>query len=82
MHHIVQRGSALAEAEFGYSVHKQVRGLEPGRPYWYRFTSGGAESAIGRAMTLPPAGTGKLRFAYFSCSHYEYGYFSPYRPAA
>jgi len=82
MHHIVQRGAALAEAEFGYSVHKQVRGLRPGRPYWYRFSSGSAQSTIGRAMTLPPHGTDKLRFAFFSCSHYEYGYFSAYRHAA
>jgi len=82
MRHVVQRGRALAEAELGYSVHKQVRGLKPGRPYWYRFTSGSAESSIGRAMTLPPRNIEKLRFAFFSCSHYEYGYFSAYRHAA
>ena len=82
MHHVVQRGVALAEAEFGYSVHKQVRGLKAGRPYWYRFMSGEAQSAIGRAMTLSPHGAEKLRFAFFSCSHYEYGYFSAYRHAA
>jgi len=82
MHHIVQRGRALAEAEYGYSVHKTIRGLKPGRPYWYRFTSGDAASAIGRAMTLPSHGNDALRFAYFSCSHYEYGYFSAYRHAA
>lgn len=33
MHHIVQRGTAIAAAEFGHSVHQQVRGLKPGRPY-------------------------------------------------
>lgn len=82
MHHIVQRGTALAESEWGYSVHKTIKGLKPGRPYWYRFTAGSASSAIGRAQTLPPHGTDKLRFAYFSCSHYEYGYFSAYRHAA
>ncbi|MBS0472875.1 MAG: alkaline phosphatase D family protein [Proteobacteria bacterium] len=82
MHHIVQRGTALAESEWGYSVHKSIKGLKPGRPYWYRFTSGSASSAIGRAQTLPPHGADKLRFAYFSCSHYEYGYFSAYRHAA
>ncbi|MEJ0028101.1 MAG: alkaline phosphatase D family protein [Rhizomicrobium sp.] len=82
MHHIVQRGTALADADFGYSVHKQIRGLRPGRPYWYRFTSGGASSTVGRAMTLPPPGTAALKFAYFSCSNYEHGYFSAYRHAA
>ena len=82
MHHIVQRGSALAESQWGYSVHKTIKGLKPGRPYWYRFTSGSASSAIGRAQTLPPPGADRLSFAYFSCSHYEYGYFAGYRHAA
>jgi alkaline phosphatase D len=82
MRQIVKRGNALAEREFGYSVHQQVRGLKPGRPYWYRFRFGDAASAIGRAMTLPPRGVDKVRFAFFSCSHYEYGYFSAYRHAA
>ena len=82
MNRIVQRGTAIADAAYGYSVHKEIRGLKPGRPYWYRFTSGAADSTIGRAMTLPPRGTNALKFAYFSCSHYEYGYFSAYRHAA
>ncbi|HVE02801.1 MAG TPA: alkaline phosphatase D family protein [Rhizomicrobium sp.] len=82
LRHVVRRGTALAERDFGYAVHANVRGLKPGRPYWYRFRSGGEVSAIGRAMTLPPRGTDSLRFAFFSCSHYEYGYFSAYRHAA
>jgi alkaline phosphatase D len=82
MRRVVRRGTARAGHEFGYSVHQQVRGLKPGRPYWYRFRFGGEVSAIGRAMTLPPRGTDSLRFAFFSCSHYEYGYFSAYRHAA
>src|SRR5258707_8160073 len=83
MRHIVKRGTAYAEARFGYSAHYDFVGLQPGRPYWYRFTSGNAESAIGRAMTLPlPGKTQALKFAYFSCSNYEYGYFSAYRHAA
>ncbi|HTH98601.1 MAG TPA: alkaline phosphatase D family protein [Stellaceae bacterium] len=81
MRQIVRRGKALAEAIYAYSVHKVVRGLEPGRPYWYRFTSGAASSRIGRAMTMPKAGASvdRLRFAYVSCSNYELGYFSAYR---
>ncbi|MEJ1968186.1 MAG: alkaline phosphatase D family protein [Rhizomicrobium sp.] len=82
MKNVVQTGTALAEAQYGYSVHKTIRGLKPGRPYWYSFSSGSAQSRIGRAMTLPAPGNDALKFAYFSCSHYEYGYFSPYRHAA
>ncbi len=78
---VVRRGEATAERAFGYSVHLDVAGLDPGRPYWYRFTSGEAQSPIGRAGTLPATGTplDKLRYGYVSCSNYEHGYFSGYR---
>src|SRR5262245_61815708 len=32
---IAQKGTALARPELGHSVHVEVGGLEPGRPYWY-----------------------------------------------
>jgi alkaline phosphatase D len=78
---IVQRGEATAEAGFGYSVHLDVAGLQPGRHYWYRFSSGDATSTVGRAITLPAPGTAldKLRYGYVSCANYEHGYFSAYR---
>src|SRR5215469_11863085 len=78
---IVRRGSVTAEAAFAYSVHLDVSGLQAGRPYWYRFLSGDAVSAIGRAITLPAAESAlaKLRFGFVSCSNYEHGYFSAYR---
>ena len=58
---VVRRGEATAEQAFAYSVHLDVRGLQPGRPYWYRFTSGDASSRIGRAATLPPADAAPIR---------------------
>ncbi len=78
---VVRHGEATAERAFGYSVHLDVAGIEPGRPYWYRFSSGEAQSPIGRASTLPAAETApdKLRYGYVSCSNYEHGYFSGYR---
>ena len=78
---VVRRGAATAEQAFAYSVHLDVAGLEPGRSYWYRFLSGDAVSATGRAITLPAAETavGKMRFGFASCSNYEHGYFSAYR---
>ena len=33
LHDIVRRGEATAEQAFAYSVHLDVRGLEPGRSY-------------------------------------------------
>jgi alkaline phosphatase D len=81
---IVRHGEATAEQAFAYSVHLDVRGLEPGRPYWYRFTNGDAASRVGRAATLPAsdATPERLRFAVSSCAHYEHGYFSAYRHLA
>jgi alkaline phosphatase D len=81
---IVRRGGATAEAAFAYSVHLDVAGLQAGRSYWYRFLSGDAVSATGRAITLPAAdaAVAKLRFGFVSCSNYEHGYFSAYRHLA
>jgi alkaline phosphatase D len=81
MRTIVQSGQAVAEAAYAHSVHLEVRGLEPGRPYWYRFTSGEVQSRIGRAWTAPAAGQplGRFRFGFVSCANYEHGYFAAYR---
>jgi alkaline phosphatase D len=81
---VVRRGEAIAEQAFAYSVHLDVAGLDPGRPYWYRFRSGDASSRIGRAVTLPKLGSmpDRLKFGFVSCSNYEHGYFSAYRHLA
>jgi alkaline phosphatase D len=84
MRDVVRRGVADAEAAYGWSVHADVAGLLPGRPYWYRFLCGDAASRVGRAMTAPAAGAPveRMRFGFVSCSHYEFGYFSAYRHLA
>ena len=84
MRDVIRRGEATAEQAFAYSVHLDIAGLEPGRPYWYRFISGDAVSRIGRAATLPAPGSplDRLRFGFVSCSNYEHGYFSGYRHLA
>ncbi len=81
MARVVQRGTAVAEAAWGHSVHVEARGLEPDRWYWYRFRAGDAESAVGRTRTAPAPGAapGRLRFAFASCQQYEHGYFGAYR---
>ena len=84
MRDIVRRGVADAEAAYGWSVHADIAGLQPGRPYWYRFLSEDAVSPVGRAMTTVAAGmpVERMRFGFVSCSHYEFGYFSAYRHIA
>ncbi|MBI3982249.1 MAG: alkaline phosphatase D family protein [Gemmatimonadetes bacterium] len=81
---IVKRGTTVASPDFGHSVHVEVEGLEPDRTYWYRFHAGAETSAIGRTRTTPAAAaaTERLRFAFASCQHYEYGYYTAYRHMA
>jgi alkaline phosphatase D len=84
MRSIVRSGTVEADSRLAHSVHVEVAGLEPGRPYWYRFTALGHQSPIGRTRTTPSptARPDRMRFAFASCSHYELGYFSAYRHMA
>src|SRR5687768_4251191 len=50
---IVQRGSAMAAPELGFSIHANVEGLTPDRWYHYRFRTGDAISPAGRLRTAP-----------------------------
>ena len=52
MHDVVRHGEAVAERAFAYSVHLDVSGLQPGRPYWYRFMSGDATSRDRKSTRL------------------------------
>lgn len=81
---IVRRGETLARPELGHSVHVEVDGLEPGRPYWYRFRVGGEVSPTGRTRTAPApdALPSAVRFANVGCQRYEDGYFTAYQHLA
>ena len=81
MRDVVRRGRAMAVAEDAHSVHAEISGLEPDRPYWYRFTALGAASDVARTRTAPRPGTmpARLRFAVASCQQYEQGYYAAYR---
>lgn len=79
MRDVVARGREVARPDLAHSVHAEVRGLEPGRWYWYRFYSGGEESAVGRTKTAPaPGADATFRFAFASCQHYEHGFYTAY----
>ncbi len=84
MNRISQHGTALAEPEWGHSVHIEVEGLEPDRWYWYRFIAGNEESPIGRTKTAPSAGAKPARFsfAFASCQRWDHGLYTAYRDLA
>ena len=81
---IVRQGEELARPELGHSVHVELAGLEPDRPYWYRFQAGGERSINGRARTLPAAAAAPqaLKFGVAGCQSYEDGYYTAYRHMA
>lgn len=60
-----------------HAVHVTVRGLQPGREYWYQFSFGDDESPVGRTRTADPAATA-VRLALASCNSYEAGHFAAY----
>ena len=81
---IAARGTELARPELGFSVHAEVAGLQPARPYFYRFRVGGEVSPVGRTRTAPAADAtpAKLRFLNAGCQHMEHGWFTAWRHAA
>jgi alkaline phosphatase D len=81
---IVARGEELARPEYGHSVHVEVAGLQPDRPYWYRFRAGGDRSFNGRARTLPLSASSPraLRFGVCGCQAWDDGYYTAYRHMA
>ncbi|MFJ4003531.1 alkaline phosphatase D family protein [Streptomyces sp. NPDC090023] len=81
---VVATGSTTATAATDHTVKADIRGLQPGTDYWFRFTSGGADSPVARTRTAPAADAAVpgLRFGVVSCANWEAGYFSPYRHLA
>lgn len=84
MKRVVRRGTFTARREDAHSVHIDVRGLRPGREYWYQFRAQRWTSPVGRTRTAPahhetPAA---LAMAFASCAQYEHGYFTAYRHLA
>lgn len=84
MRKIVASGNVAATPELNHSVRVDVKGLLPGREYFYRFHAGGATSIVGRTRTAPApdAPADKFRFAFASCQSYEPGFYTAHRDMA
>ncbi len=80
----VRQWHVLTDASRAHSVHVLADGLQPGRPYWYRFVCGSAVSPVGRTRTSPAlnAAVDRLRVGLASCQHYEQGHFAAHRDMA
>lgn len=81
---IVRRQTEIARPDLSHSIHAEITGLRPARPYFYRFRVGLLSSPIGRATTAPLFGSqvDKFKFAWTSCAHYEQGFYTAYADIA
>lgn len=81
---IAAKGKAVAAPSLAHSVHVELRGLQAGRWYWYRFVAAGERSSIGRFKTAPAAGAAvdRFRFAFASCQQWTQGLFTAYQHMA
>ena len=81
---VVRKGSAVASPALAHSVHVDATGLQPDRPYWYRFMLGDAVSPVGRTRTAPAPGSmpAMLKLAVASCQHWEFGHYAAHRHIA
>jgi len=79
---VVLRGIAWTDEWSDYTVKVDVRGLQPGRRYYYRFSVDGVQSPVGRTRTLPAGRIDQARFAVVSCSSFPTGYFHVYHEIA
>ena len=75
---VVRRGTAVTDGSVDYTVHVDVRGLEPETRYFYAFEALGRRSPVGRTKTAPAEHCDRLRFALVSCAKYTAGYFNVY----
>ena len=77
---VIRAGEITANANWAHSVHAEISGLQPLRPYYYRFIANGQLSPTGRAKTAPMFGANvdRLRFGIASCQHWEQGFFNAY----
>ncbi|MFD0856988.1 alkaline phosphatase D family protein, partial [Actinomadura adrarensis] len=77
---VVRGGTATARPEYAHSVHVDVRGLQPGREYFYRFRTGNEISPVGRTKTAPAPGAAVsgFKFGMVSCQAWFDGYYTAY----
>lgn len=81
---VARAGFTVARQELAHSVHVDVRGLRPGREYFYRFRAGNHLSPVGRTRTAPHpfASPDRLRFGMVSCQDFQNGYWPAYNGLA
>jgi alkaline phosphatase D len=74
---VVSNTLVPADPDKLFTVKARITGLSPYAQYYYRFYTKSGNSAVGKFRTAPPADSNQpIKFAFFTCQMYEYGYFN------
>lgn len=79
---IIHNGKATTNLAQDYTVKIDVQNLSAGSVYYYRFSSNGKTSPVGKTKTLPVGSVNQVKMAVFTCSNYPNGYFNAYMEAS
>jgi alkaline phosphatase D len=74
----VATGRIAVGPDRDFTAKTLVESLEPGRRYFYGFSSPAGDSPLGRTCTLPVGATSSVKLAIASCSNYPFGFFNAY----
>lgn len=77
---VLQTGKCFISPDQDFTVKVDVKELQPGTKYFYRFRYKDEFSIIGATQTLPLAlNEGSFNIAVMSCNRWEHGYFNAFR---
>jgi phosphodiesterase/alkaline phosphatase D-like protein len=79
---VVASGTVLTDASRDFTVHALPSRLPIGGLFYYRFTTEGQTSPVGRTRTLPEGRVERLGIALMSCSNFAFGHFNAYEAIA
>jgi alkaline phosphatase D len=80
---VVEEKPVTARRERDFTARTFVKGLKPDQQYFYRFVTDDSKSPVGRFKTAPPLNSAQpVRIAFYSCQHYERGFFNAQRAIA
>jgi len=78
----VAGAEVIADPDRDYTAKVVIKGLAPGRWYYYRFVApDGTRSIVGRTRTLPTGSVAKFGIGLFSCANLPFGWFNAYAHA-
>jgi alkaline phosphatase D len=80
---VIAEKSVTAREDRDFTARTFINGLKPDKHYFYRFVGEDSKSPVGRFKTAPPLKSRKpIRIAFYSCQHYEAGFYNAQRAIA